>query len=93
MISSKSLQVDLQHVFDAMRDTYRGITSLFLKGLAASKRITKTYKAWESGSRYRGRAAVQVVDGLDIVKQIENTATGRGDVPKEAVTIADAGEL
>lgn len=37
--------------------------------------------------------ALQVVDGLDIVKQIENTATGRNDAPKETVTIADAGEL
>lgn len=36
---------------------------------------------------------LQVVDGLEIVKQIENTPTGRNDVPKEAVTIADAGEL
>ncbi len=36
---------------------------------------------------------LKVVDGLDIVKQVENTATGRNDAPKEAITIADAGEL
>ena len=35
---------------------------------------------------------VQVVEGLDIVKKIENTKTGRGDAPAEKVVISDAGE-
>ena len=35
----------------------------------------------------------QVVEGLNIVKKIENTATGRNDAPKEQIVIADAGEL
>ena len=34
----------------------------------------------------------QVVEGLDIVKKIENTKTGRGDAPAEKIVISDAGE-
>lgn len=36
---------------------------------------------------------IQVVEGLDVVKKIENTKTGSGDRPREDITIADAGEL
>jgi len=35
---------------------------------------------------------MQVVEGLDIVKQIENTQTGRGDAPTQKIVISDAGE-
>ncbi|KIJ49449.1 hypothetical protein M422DRAFT_27815 [Sphaerobolus stellatus SS14] len=35
----------------------------------------------------------KVLDGMDIVHQIENSATGPNDRPKEPVIIADSGEL
>ena len=38
------------------------------------------------------RILPQVVEGLDIVKKIENTKTARGDAPVEKVVISDAGE-
>lgn len=37
-------------------------------------------------------SSLQVVEGLDIIKKIENSPTGRNDVPKEKVVITDAGE-
>lgn len=36
---------------------------------------------------------LQVVEGLDIVKKIEQSSTDRQDRPKSAVVISDAGEL
>lgn len=38
-------------------------------------------------------AMLQVVEGLDIVRQIEQSNTDRADRPKSAVVISDAGEL
>ena len=35
----------------------------------------------------------QVVEGMDVVKKIENTPTGAQDKPKSAVVIADCGQL
>ena len=35
----------------------------------------------------------QVIEGLDVVKKIENTPTGAQDKPKSAVVIADCGQL
>ena len=36
---------------------------------------------------------MQVVEGMDVVKKIEATKTGRNDKPTEDIIIADAGEL
>jgi hypothetical protein len=36
---------------------------------------------------------MQVVEGLEIVKEIENTPTARGDSPKEQIVISESGEL
>ena len=33
------------------------------------------------------------MEGLDIIKRIENTPTSAGDKPKVSVVISDAGEL
>jgi peptidyl-prolyl cis-trans isomerase B (cyclophilin B) len=35
----------------------------------------------------------EVLEGYDIVEQIESTPTASGDKPKQAVTIAKSGEL
>lgn len=35
----------------------------------------------------------EVVDGMDVVKQIEGVPTGQQDVPQKQCTIAGAGEL
>lgn len=34
-----------------------------------------------------------VLEGLDLVHQVENVKTARGDKPVEAVIIADSGEV
>ena len=43
--------------------------------------------------RGNGDAYVQVVEGMDVVKTIEGTRTGRMDKPEKPIVVADAGEL
>jgi len=35
----------------------------------------------------------KVIDGMDVVKKMENTRTGRNDVPNQPVVIAQCGEM
>ena len=42
---------------------------------------------------WRVDAYVQVVEGMDVVKTIEGTRTGRMDKPEKPIVVADAGEL
>ncbi|KAH7339713.1 cyclophilin-like domain-containing protein [Rhizoctonia solani] len=52
--------------------------------------ITTVITSWLDG---RHVVFGKVLEGMDIVKLIEDVPKGPGDKPKEAVTIADAGEL
>jgi len=52
--------------------------------------ITTVVTSWLDG---RHVVFGRVLEGMDIVKKIEVVPKGPGDKPKEAVTIADAGEL
>ncbi|KAF8608942.1 hypothetical protein BDV93DRAFT_486353 [Ceratobasidium sp. AG-I] len=52
--------------------------------------ITTVVTSWLDG---RHVVFGKVLDGMDIVKQIENVPKGPGDKPKDAVTIEKSGEL
>jgi len=52
--------------------------------------ITTVVTSWLDG---RHVVFGRVLEGMDIVKQIEEVPKGPGDKPKEAVTIAKSGEL
>ncbi|KAG8690550.1 Peptidyl-prolyl cis-trans isomerase B [Ceratobasidium sp. 423] len=52
--------------------------------------ITTVVTSWLDG---RHVVFGKVLEGMDIVRQIEDVPKGPGDKPREAVTIADSGEL
>ncbi|ANB15981.1 peptidylprolyl isomerase family protein CPR5 [Sugiyamaella lignohabitans] len=52
--------------------------------------ITTVVTSWLDGKHV---VFGEVLDGMDIVKKIENTKTGWGDRPSIAITIADSGEI
>ncbi|KAF8514235.1 cyclophilin-like domain-containing protein [Hysterangium stoloniferum] len=75
-----------------LRHTAPGILSMANSGKASRSQffITTIVTSWLDG---RHVVFGKVIDGMDIVTAIENTPTGPGDKPKEAVIIADCGEL